>query len=96
MLVPPEWNADCIPSRAELKRWVAKYKTAPERALWQKALAARRFEALVFYKPYKGQLLPFCELESMELKHTSLHPDYTAYVAEVKAEWATRPATAAP
>ena len=96
MPVPPEWNADCIPSRAELKRWVAKYKTAPERALWQKALAARRFEALVFYKPYKGQLLPFCELESMELKHTSLHPDYTAYVAEVKAEWAKRPAAAAP
>jgi hypothetical protein len=96
MPVPPEWNADCIPSRAELKRWLAKYKSGAERALWQKAVRAPRFEAVVFYKPYKGQLLPFCELESMLLEHTSLHPDFASYLAKVKAEWAKRQAVPAP
>jgi hypothetical protein len=91
MQVPAEWNADCIPSRAELKRWLFKHKDWTERSLWQKAVRAPRFEALIFVQNYKGQLLPFCELESMLLKHTSLHPDYARYVADVKAEWAKRP-----
>jgi hypothetical protein len=94
--VPVEWDNRCIPSRTELKRWVAKHKDWPERPLWQKALAARRFEAVIFVAPYEGRLMPFCELESMLLKHTSLHPDYTRYLAEVKAEWAKRPTAPPP
>ena len=91
MPVPTAWNDTCIPSRAELKRWLVKHKNWRERPLWQKAVRARRFEAVVFVQMYKGELLPFCELESMLLKHTSLHPEYTSYVAAVKAEWARRP-----
>jgi hypothetical protein len=96
MQVPAEWNDDCIPSRTELKRWLSKHKDWPERSLWQKAVRAPRIEALIFVQNYKGQLLPFCELESMELKHTSLHPDYARYVADVKAAWAKRPSAPPP
>jgi hypothetical protein len=87
----PDWSrSSCIPSRAELKRWVAKHKSWPARKLWQQALSAPRFESLVFLQTIKGQLQPSCELESMLMKHTSLHPDFAAYVAEVKAAWASR------
>jgi hypothetical protein len=91
MSVPADWNDECIPSRSEVKRWLTKHKDWRERSLWQKAVRTPRFEAVIFVQIYKGQLRPFCELESMELKHTSLHPDYARYLADVKAEWTKRP-----
>jgi hypothetical protein len=96
MPVPPDWNDRCIPSRKELTRWVVKHKSWKDRPLWQKALAARQFEALVFFAPYEGRLMPFCELERMLLKHISLHPHYSSYVADVRAEWAKRPTAPPP
>jgi hypothetical protein len=87
---PPEWLNECVPARKSLKRWVALRRGWQARKLWQKALAAGRFEALVFLQTINGQLRASCELESMLMKHTSVHPNYSAYVDEVKAAWAKR------
>jgi hypothetical protein len=89
--LPAGWLNWCVPSRLYLRRWISQHATWPARPLWARALAAPRFEALVFLRTVRDEVQPSCETESMLMEHTSLHPGYAGHVARVKAAWGRRP-----
>ena len=82
VLAPPEqWIGFCLPDRALLRRWQQTHAHLDSAPLWQKALDAGRYSAVVFFSgdPEAG-LRPTCETEGMLAQSWSVNPDRPAFV----------------
>jgi hypothetical protein len=81
------WLSQCLPDRKELKRWLKRFPKSPERKHWEEAAAQPSYKAVVFLTegPRGGALGPFCGVESMELLHTDLHPEYGSFLKRIEA-----------
>lgn len=74
------WLGACLPDRKALRQWMHQFPRWRERRLWNRLSRQRGYEAFVFLKQRDGEVYPYCEVERMFLKHTSIHPDYQGYV----------------
>lgn len=82
VLADSSWLGACLPDRKTLRLWMHQFPRWRERRLWDRLSRQRGYEAFVFLKHRDGKVYPYCEVERMFLKHTSIHPDYAKYVAE--------------
>jgi hypothetical protein len=84
------WSNLCVPRAPVLKKWIIQYAKWPARALWRRALARGSYQAVVMVQKRDDGYQPFCGVEAMQMRHTSLHQGFAKYLQEVDETFAKR------
>ena len=79
-----DWLGLCLPRERVLRKWLVRYAKWPAKQFWRKGLKQGGYDAVVFVKSGIDGAMPECGVEAMQMRHTSLHPDYEKYLADVK------------
>jgi hypothetical protein len=79
LLASPTWFGSCLPSRKLLRRWLLQHRAWPASKRWTLAIRRGTYDAIVFLKTREATRQPYCEVEAMQMNHTSLAPQFADY-----------------
>ncbi|MBK8480595.1 MAG: hypothetical protein IPL40_05410 [Proteobacteria bacterium] len=74
-------GSTCLPTRSLLQHWRLAHRNLPRRTrtLWARLARAEGYRAVVFLRQQGARLLPYCELEALQLQHVAAHPAHQAW-----------------
>jgi hypothetical protein len=79
LLASPTWFGGCLPSRKLLRQWLLQHRAWPASKLWTLAIRRGAYDAVVFLKTREATRYPYCELEAMQMGHTSVAKGFADY-----------------
>jgi len=89
--VRADWIGLCLPGRALLLDWQARYGNFPgSQVLWRQALAEGSYRAVAVLRERAGRSSPFCETETLLAEHWVAHPGHAAWRAAFEGVLETR------